>query len=151
MKKIDIMIKYINKQKDTKIFCPCKSGKTYDDCCKPYHLGQLPDTALKLMRSRYSAYALCLPEYIISTTHPDNPQYNQDKKKWFQQIFEFCSNTEFENLEILHFQEKDSFATVTFVAYLIQNNQDVSFKETSCFEKIKTKWLYRSGVVSKNK
>jgi SEC-C motif-containing protein len=125
--------------------CPCKSGNSYADCCRPFHEGTLPDTALKLMRSRYSAYALCIPSYIIHTTHPENPQFSHDTAAWSKSISEFCENTEFKNLEILHFQEKSPFATVTFFAHLTQNKKDVSFTEESYFEKIKGKWLYRSG------
>jgi len=125
--------------------CPCKSGNTYANCCRPFHQGELPDTALKLMRSRYSAYALCLPAYIIHTTHPENPQFSHDTARWSQKISEFCLSTEFNDLEILDFLEKPPLATVTFVAHLTQDKRDVSFTEKSYFEKIKGKWLYRSG------
>ena len=38
-------------------FCPCGSSKLYLDCCARYISGEkLPETAEKLMRSRYSAY-----------------------------------------------------------------------------------------------
>lgn len=130
--------------------CPCGTGNDYNVCCEPFHQGQLPDSALKLMRSRYSAYALCLPAYIVSTTHPANPQFSHDVTQWSQKISEFCSNTEFNKLEILAFQEKDQLATVTFVAHLSQNKKDVSFTEKSYFEKIKGKWFYRSGQLSGN-
>lgn len=127
------------------ISCPCGTGNTYKSCCKLFHQGQTPDNALELMRSRYSAYALCLPEYIISTTHPASPQFQSEKNQWVQKISNFCLQTEFKNLEILNFQEKDQFATVTFIAHLSQNNKDLSFTEKSYFEKLKGKWLYRSG------
>ncbi|MGB7978026.1 MAG: peptide deformylase [Chlamydiales bacterium] len=128
--------------------CPCKSGHTYGNCCLPFHEGQLPETALKLMRSRYSAYALCLPAYIIHTTHPGSPEFSHHTAQWSKKIFEFCKETEFKNLEILHFLENPPFATVTFTAHLIQNKRDVSFTEKSYFEKIKGKWLYRSGQLA---
>lgn len=125
--------------------CPCTSGNPYSTCCKPFHQGSLPKTALQLMRSRYSAYALGLSDYIIHTTHPNNPQRNPDLKQWSKQIMEFCSNTEFTKLDILDFQEKELFATVTFRAHLTQNANDASFTEQSYFEKIKGKWLYLNG------
>jgi SEC-C motif domain protein len=128
--------------------CPCGSGKAYEVCCKLFHQGQLPDSALKLMRSRYSAYALGLPAYIISTTHPANPQFCHDIAQWTQEISEFCFHTEFEKLEILDVQENDNFGTVTFVAHLTQNKKDVSFTERSLFEKIKGKWLYKSAQIT---
>ena len=50
--------------------CPCCSGLKFNNCCLPYHEGAIPPSAEKLMRSRYSAYSLCLPDYIVATTHP---------------------------------------------------------------------------------
>jgi SEC-C motif domain protein len=125
--------------------CPCCSGTPYTACCQPFHQGGWPDNALKLMRSRYSAYALCLPDYIIRTTHPENPQFCHDATLWSQQISEFCLHTQFRRLEILDFQENDAYATVTFVAHLTRNNRDASFKEKSRFEKIEGQWLYLNG------
>lgn len=120
--------------------CPCGTGKEYGACCKPFHQGGLPRSALELMRSRYSAYALNLPEYIIATTHPENPQDNDLKK-----IAEFCTHTTFKKLEIIDFQEKGDVATVTFVAHLAQDGKDFSLSERSTFEKVDGKWLYLNG------
>ena len=51
--------------------CPCQSGKSYADCCQPFHLHQvIPDFAEKLMRSRYAAYTLVNIPYIVETTLP---------------------------------------------------------------------------------
>lgn len=51
--------------------CPCCSQQKYTECCQPYHLWQKnAPTAEKLMRSRYSAYALRNVEYLIKTWHP---------------------------------------------------------------------------------
>ncbi|HEX2582783.1 MAG TPA: peptide deformylase, partial [Chlamydiales bacterium] len=128
--------------------CLCRSGKDYEACCRPFHGGKNPDTALQLMRSRYTAYALGLPDYIIKTTHPANPQFCHETEEWAQKISAFSSSTEFKDLEVLEFQESGSFSTVTFVAHLLQGEKDVSFTEKSYFEKVKGKWLYRSGQLS---
>jgi SEC-C motif-containing protein len=132
-------------QNNSQILCPCGTGKPYSACCQPFHSGTLPDSALELMRSRYSAYALCLPAYIIATTHPANPHFNSHLAQWTQDISEFCKHTEFKKLQILDAEEKDSLATVTFTAYLIQNKKDASFTEKSSFEKVNGKWLYLNG------
>ena len=70
--------------------CPCQINPTaetadaplsYQDCCKPYHDafyndevdkadGIKAETAERLMRTRYSAFALVKPEYIVKTTVP---------------------------------------------------------------------------------
>ena len=52
--------------------CPCKSRENYSVCCQPFHLGRAkPETAVQLMRSRYSAYFFRLADYLVATTHPD--------------------------------------------------------------------------------
>jgi SEC-C motif domain protein len=50
--------------------CPCGTGLPYDDCCGPLHAGVAPAaTAEQLMRSRYSAFALGDPGYLLATWH----------------------------------------------------------------------------------
>lgn len=34
--------------------CPCGSGDTYGNCCRPFHHGKTAPTAETLMRSRFS-------------------------------------------------------------------------------------------------
>lgn len=54
--------------------CPCCSGRKLDACCGPFVGGSsLPETAEQLMRSRFAAYVLKKAEYIVETTHPENP------------------------------------------------------------------------------
>jgi SEC-C motif domain protein len=50
--------------------CPCGLGLPYAECCGPAHAGAPPATAEALMRSRYSAFALELPDYLLDTWHP---------------------------------------------------------------------------------
>lgn len=128
--------------KNTDRKCPCGNKKSYSDCCKRFHKGGLPNTALELMRSRYSAYALGLGRYIIETSHPQNPEYSKNTANWLKEIETFSQETQFNKLEILDFQESENEATVTFIAHLSQNKKEVSFKEKSLFKKEKGRWLY---------
>lgn len=50
--------------------CPCGSGVAYASCCRRAHLGEPTATAEELMRSRYAAYALALPDHLFRTWHP---------------------------------------------------------------------------------
>lgn len=55
--------------------CPCREiediNLCYSDCCEPLHTGLVRAvTPEKLMRSRYSAFVMCLYEYLINTHHP---------------------------------------------------------------------------------
>ena len=126
--------------------CPCGSLKKYKKCCKPFHDKiTFPKTALELMKSRFSAFAVLIADYIIFTTHENNSDYISDLKSWNQDIMNFSKNTRFERLEILDFIEGEVESFVTFKATLFQDNTDISFIEKSRFLKVEDKWLYVDG------
>ncbi len=111
--------------------CPCHSDLEYALCCKPYHEGIPAPTPLKLMRSRYSAYALSLVDYIAKTT---------DKPPNLEGIQTFCGQTKFLGLEILEVTE----STLSFRATLMQEGKEISYVECSEFIKREGKWMYKS-------
>ena len=49
--------------------CACGNPRSYADCCGRFHQGIAADNAVKLMRSRYSAYVLRLDQYLLDTWH----------------------------------------------------------------------------------
>jgi peptide deformylase len=103
------------------------------------------------MRSRYSAYALNIPEYIIATTHPANPQYTDNKFSWKKAISFRAQHSTFNKLEILDFKENNQVAIVTFTVFVSQDGQEDIFTERSIFEKINNLWAYRLGHLSEGK
>ena len=129
--------------------CPCGSLQKYKKCCKVFHDKiKLPKTALELMKSRFTAFSVQNADYIIFTTHKDNPDFTNDIKSWKVDILDFSQNTNFEKLEILDFSEEDAEdaeSFVTFKATLKQYNNDISFTEKSRFLKENGKWLYVDG------
>jgi SEC-C motif-containing protein len=118
--------------------CSCHSNKNYLDCCKTFHDGEFEANALLLMRSRYSAYAIDIPDYIIKTTHPNCPEYQKNKDKWRENISQFSQSSFFNNLKIPDFKEYKNGSTVTFT-------------EKSYFEVVDGRWLYLKGEISKKK
>ena len=129
--------------------CPCHSGKNYEDCCQRYHLGTALPEPEALMRSRYSAYALGLVDYILATTHPEHPLWQEEKEKTRKSIAGFGQNTIFEGLMILEnlpVSDKESY--VTFKAILKQDGRAASFTEKSLFIKENGRWLYASGKIA---
>jgi SEC-C motif-containing protein len=126
--------------------CFCHSKFPYNSCCKKFHQGTLPENALQLMRYRYCAYALDLVNYIIHTTHKNNPSYKQDYPAWKKELKNFYKNTKFENLEILHFEEKERLAFVSFIATLKEGSHDLTFTEKSTFKKEENMWLYLEEI-----
>ncbi|MFA6916827.1 MAG: YchJ family metal-binding protein [Parachlamydiales bacterium] len=125
--------------------CPCHSGQPYNSCCEPFHKGKSPENALQLMRSRYSAYALGLADYIIQTTHPSNPNYTHNFGEWTANILIFSKETDFKDLKILDFEDNPTISYVTFQAILTNKGLDSGFTEKSRFIKNKGQWLYVDG------
>ena len=122
--------------------CPCHSGLIYKNCCQPLHKGAKAPIPEALMRSRYSAYALDLSDYIIKTTHPEGVYYRSDRAAWKRDIESFSQNTRFAGLQILAAKED----MVTFHATLFANNQDISYTEISVFRQHNGYWKYYSGT-----
>jgi SEC-C motif-containing protein len=121
--------------------CPCGSKQKYKRCCYLNHEGVEPADALGLMITRYSAYAAGDSSYIIRTTHPDNPDFNEDRKIWAKEIDYFCSSTEFLGLEVVDFVDGETEAFVEFKAKLSGG----VVHEKSRFLKVKGRWLYVDG------
>ena len=114
--------------------CPCQINPSsddisapllYKDCCQPYHDGLLseetdkaggakPDTAERLMRTRYSAFVLVKPEYIVKTTLP-----SQQVLLDIQAIESWAKETDWAGLEIVAHTPKlgKRHAQVEFKAY----------------------------------
>lgn len=121
--------------------CPCGSGAKYKKCCRVLHVGNPAPTPEALMRSRYTAYALNNAAYIMETTHPNSPHYEEDKIQWRKTIENFIQHTRFAGLQILS-AEGD---TVTFHATLFDGNVDISYTERSVFRQHEDRWKYVDG------
>lgn len=132
--------------------CPCNPEVFYKDCCYPFHYDEREARSpLELMKSRYSAYAMQLSDYIIETTHLKNPHYLKDKSKWKKSINDTYSGVLFKKLEILEYSQNDLEGYVTFKANLEKLGQDISFQERSRFIFENSKWYYLDGVLNANK
>mmetsp|Transcript_9065 Transcript_9065/g.9114 ORF Transcript_9065/g.9114 Transcript_9065/m.9114 type:complete len:232 (+) Transcript_9065:63-758(+) len=140
--------------------CACTSGKTYGDCCKPYHDGvSYPEDPVLLVRSRFSALSYSLVPYVMKTTHPSHKEFIPEekvskRKTWTKNLSSFSS--EFEFVELNFDQEendkipKGDEAFVSFVAKLKKagtSRPAEVMKEKSKFVKENGKWLYRDAVV----
>jgi SEC-C motif-containing protein len=89
------------------------------------------------MRSRYSAYATAQADYIIATTHRDNPQWQEEHLRWKAEILAFCRETEFRGLTLLTYRQGSSEAIVHFIAELSGG----AMEECSHFL-LEERWLY---------
>ncbi|MDN3442452.1 YchJ family protein [Psychrobacter sp. APC 3279] len=168
--------------------CPCQINPTaemtdaplsYQDCCQPYHDafyngafynsafyndevdkadGIKAETAERLMRSRYSAFALVKSEYIVKTTVPA-----QQALLDINAIESWAKETDWAGLEIVEHTPKlgKRHAQVEFKAYFNakDNAGDLTVKvqahhELSTFVKVKdkankdTRWYFLDPTVA---
>ena len=125
-------------QKLDEMNCPCCSGKTYENCCEPYHLGKdLPQTPEQLMRSRYTAFALVLTNYLVETTH-----FSTRKDNDFSDIEDWAKSNKWLKLEIVFAKDNK----VRFRAfYQDKNNEIYEHDELSTFAQENGKWFYVDG------
>lgn len=119
-----------------KNLCACHSGKSYTDCCQPLHLGQPVADAERLMRSRYSAYALKLAEYILHTWHPDTRPTSLSVQD--------LSGIKWLKLEVISSRLIDDIhAEVVFKAtYQSGKQKKMHLSEHSQFMRVDGRWLY---------
>lgn len=118
--------------------CPCGSGLGYDACCRPLHDGAPAPDAERLMRSRYSAYALQLEPYLLATWHPETRpaalDLAGDPARWI-------------GLEVRRAEQfADNSATVEFVARCKIAGRATRLHEISRFVKIDGRWCYLDGA-----
>lgn len=51
--------------------CPCGTGQAFGECCGPLLTGRTAaPTAVQLMRSRYTAFAVGDADHLLATWHP---------------------------------------------------------------------------------
>lgn len=117
--------------------CPCGSGRSYAQCCAPWHGGVPAPTPEALMRSRYSAYALGLADYLLASWHagsrPETLDLADPPTKWI-------------GLQVLGAQMQDaSHGTVEFVARCRINGRAERMHELSRFVKEDERWYYVDG------
>jgi SEC-C motif domain protein len=121
--------------------CPCLSGESYDACCGRLHRGDAAaPTAERLMRSRYSAFALGLPEYLLSTWHPSTRPAS----------LELDPDMQWRRLDILATSRGgmlDSEGTVEYRAHYRSTGERGTLHELSRFSRAGGAWLYVDGAV----
>ena len=120
--------------------CPCLSGETYSECCRRFHSGEsAAPTAELLMRSRYSAFAVGDPAYLLATWHPlTRPD-----------SLELDPATVWNRLDIESVSRGGPFdrtGVVEFTAYGRTGAERMRQHETSRFERVGRVWLYVDGV-----
>ncbi|MBV1859071.1 MAG: SEC-C domain-containing protein [Nannocystaceae bacterium] len=129
--------------------CPCGSQRKLKKCCAVFHRGR-PARPHLLMPARFSAYAIGNVEFLIRTTHPSGPHWQDDTAAWRSELLKYCRATTFVGLTVLEhgLDEATGRAHVTFRANLRQDGAPVGFTERSLFLHEAGRWRYHSGEMS---
>jgi len=120
--------------------CVCGSGLSYSTCCQPLHAGAPAANAEALMRSRYSAYALGLRDYLLASWHPSTRPTE----------LELDTATRWLGLSVKqHAATGDDRAEVEFVArYRVGGGSATRLHERSRFVREGGHWYYLDGDTS---
>ncbi len=125
--------------------CPCGSGLDYSDCCELLHAGLVNESvfaqsAEQLMRSRYTAYAFNLENYLLQTWHhttrpPTLDLLHEQKVNWL-------------GLKIIGTEAGDTqdvTGKVEFIARYKIAGKATRLHEMSRFLKEDNRWYYLDG------
>jgi SEC-C motif-containing protein len=127
---------------DSSTRCPCGTGLTLGECCGPFLSGVAhPPTAERLMRSRYTAYALGESGYLLATWHRSTRPAS----------LTLDPDIHWVGLEILgrtHGGLLDTRGTVEFRALYRAGGMRQRQQENSTFVREKKVWFYLDGVVT---
>ena len=124
--------------------CPCGTGRKVKKCCGPLHRGvKTAASPEALMRSRYTAYALGLVDYVIDTTHPEHPAWSADRATWAAELQQWCDDTTFTKLTVHGTGEEGDEGWVSFTADYDTAGRTGAIAELSRFAKVDGRWLYR--------
>jgi SEC-C motif domain protein len=119
--------------------CPCGSGSALTECCGRYHRGAPAPSPEALMRSRYSAFALDLTDYLLASWHTSTrPSY-----------LETASATRWVRLEVLDASEEgegdSARGQVHFRATFQEGRRWAALEEISRFVQEAGRWVYLDG------
>ncbi|MGR4068398.1 YchJ family protein [Billgrantia sp. C5P2] len=115
--------------------CPCGSGQHYSACCGRYHGGVPALTPEALMRSRYSAFALDLHDYLLATWHASTRPT----------ALELDESTRWVRLEVLDQRQDGDKGRVHFRATFQEGRRWAVLEENSRFVQEAGRWFYVDG------
>ena len=130
--------------------CPCKSGKTFGECCGPIIAGTAKaETAEALMRARYSSYVTGDVDFLrTSATRAVQAEFDEaSSKAW-------SAAAKWHGLEILRTEKggpSDKEGVVEFRALYSANGEFCDHHEISQFVKEDGGWKFADGELTGEK
>lgn len=120
--------------------CPCGSGDVFGGCCAPLLAGSPAPTAERLMRSRFTAFALHDARYLRASWHastrPATIDFDDDLVWMRLVIVDRAAGGPF-----------DREGVVEFEAFFREGTERGSLRERSRFVREGRTWLYLDGQV----
>lgn len=120
--------------------CPCGSGDSIGTCCGPLLAGAPAPTAERLMRSRYTAFALRDEAYLLESWHPSTRPSDlglDPELEWRRLVI----------VDRVGGGPFDRDGVVEFEAFWRQGTQRGSLRERSRFVREGRRWQYVDGDV----
>ena len=123
--------------------CPCASKLSFERCCEPFLAGKaFPETPEKLMRSRFTAYAMGRTAYLCATTAAE-----ERAKIDVAELDRYCKAVKCISLKVLSTEggPEDATGVVVFHAKLLVNGKRMLHWEKSRFVREEGHWVYVDG------
>lgn len=124
--------------------CPCKSGKTFGECCGPIIAGEKKaESAEALMRARYSSYVIGDIEFLkSSSTKAVQADFDEAASR------AWSASATWHGLEIIRTEgggAADAKGVVEFRALYSANGEFCNHHEVSQFVKEADGWKFEDG------
>jgi len=124
--------------------CPCKSGKTFGECCGPVISGAAKaETAEALMRARYASYVTGDVDFLrTSATKAVQAEFDEKTSRSWSRA------STWHGLEIIRTeggQKGDAEGVVEFRALYTANGEFCNHHEVSTFVKEADGWKFADG------
>ena len=124
--------------------CPCGSEVLYSECCEPVIKGSKDaETAVQLMRARYSAYTLVETDFIYESLHPDKKATHDS-----EQTKAWAEKSQWDKLEIISTEKGeavDDKGEVEFIAHYTVKGERTRHHEVATFLKVDGQWFFEDG------
>ncbi|MDO9618916.1 MAG: YchJ family protein [Pseudomonas sp.] len=125
--------------------CPCGSGQLLTLCCGRYHAGTPAPSAESLMRSRYSAYALGLIDYLVHSTLPAQQAGLAQEAIQTWSLGSTWLGLEVEQAQLIEGEPQHAY--VTFTAHWRDEGGTHSHRERSAFVRNNDSWYFIDPTV----
>lgn len=143
--------------------CGCNSGDSYRQCCGSLHQTLVAKnndfSPEQVLRARYTAHKYALPQYVIESSHPKNPDYiyhmeeakatkNSGTRRWSRDITAMSTLYSFEGIEIVDVNTEGDVCNIIFRTLLREKDDAANFipvEENAVFLRTGGRWLYQDG------